>query len=277
MPPAWWRGHWTQQLPGRPLNRQEMNLNMSVTGTVVSGGGSDELGDFRLSGLVDSRNMRIVKEFFGPQPPHPNGLRRAEVAIYTGTSTNGRQYTGNTFLQDVPMHLDHGAFAITAPDGFVPEAAPPAPPAPAPAPRREFMDCLFGCGKRVFNDDMGRHNPDGVCRPDVGAVPDGYDHPSEPAAEPAAAADDLIVAVGVHAGELAGEFYQAPGVVELPPVDTWAARASGSAAVPITPPVTAAAAVAASPPVVSGDQREGPLCFRVDMTASMTVHALRRR
>ena len=72
MPPAWWRGYWTQQLPGRPTNRAEMNLNMSVSGTTVSGEGNDELGTFRLSvrqSFFDSTQLALLMRYQPFAPP----------------------------------------------------------------------------------------------------------------------------------------------------------------------------------------------------------------
>ena len=68
-----------------------------------------------LQGAVTSTAIKIVKEYFGDQPPHPQDLRRAHVAEYSGTSTDGRTYRGSAFLHGVPLHIDHGTFVLTAP------------------------------------------------------------------------------------------------------------------------------------------------------------------
>ena len=72
--------------------------------------------------------------------------------------------TGVVPLGFLPLKSSILAAALTAPP----------PPPPPPPLLRPFMDCLFGCGKRIFNDDMAQHSPAGSCQPDVGIVPDGY-------------------------------------------------------------------------------------------------------
>merc|ERR1712039_286327 len=103
-PPTTWKGSWKA---GGEIGT--MDLELSTKDGELTGGGSDVVGTFTITGTVDSEALKFKKSY------HDSELGPYTV-LYDGSSKDGNDYKGKYEIPETDtLDSSSGEFKMTAP------------------------------------------------------------------------------------------------------------------------------------------------------------------
>lgn len=86
-----WKGYWEQG-----FKRGEMDCVITISGSQITGYGSDLVGNFTWTGYISGRKVNIIKQYYGKHK-----------VSYEGTMIDN-SINGNWAIE----HIDHGSFTL---------------------------------------------------------------------------------------------------------------------------------------------------------------------